>query len=95
MELDNIRVRVNKLKESQERDQKDVKDMELLLLWEFVKDIAENGIKEHKKIAEYLLSSGIKSVHQSDLIDDNLWKRPFTSFAEFKGALKIDNAHQT
>ena len=95
MELDNSRVRVNKLKESQERDQKDVKEMELLLLWDFVKDIAENGIEKQKKIAEFLLSSGIKSVHQIDLVDNSLWKRPFTSFAEFENALKSEDIHQT
>jgi hypothetical protein len=95
MELDEIRLRVNMLKESKEKDQEGVKDIELLLLWDFVKSIAESGIKGQKRIAEYLLSSGIKSVHQIDLIDDHLWKRPFTSFAEFKGALQIDDAHQT
>ena len=93
--MDDIRLRVNKLKEGKEKDHKDVKDIELRLLWDFVKGIAENGIKGQKKIAEFLLSSGIKSVHQIDLVDNNLWKRPFTSFAEFKGALKVDDAHQT
>jgi len=95
MELDEIRFRVNMLKEGKEKDHRDIKDIELLLLWDFVKSIAENGIKGQKKIAEFLLSSGIKSVHQIDLVDDHFWKRPFTSFAEFKGALKIDDAHQT
>ncbi len=36
MDLDDIRMRVNKLKEAQENEQKDVKTMELFLLWDFV-----------------------------------------------------------
>ena len=94
MDLDDIRMRVNKLKEAQENDQKDVKTMELLLLWDFVKDIAKNGIEEHKKIAEYMVSSGIKSVVQRDMIEDHIWDKPFSSFAEFESALKSDDIHQ-
>ena len=90
MELDNIRVRVNNLKDAQKNDRKDVNTMELLLLWDFVKDIAENGIEEHKKIAEYIVSSGIKSVGQRELINNHIWHKPFASFAEFENALKSE-----
>ena len=94
MELDEIRLRVNMLKESKEKDQKDVKDIELLLLWDFVKSIAESGIKGQKRIAEYLLSSGIKSVGQRELINNQIWNKPFASFAEFENALKSEDIHQ-
>ena len=93
MDQDDIRIRVNKLKEAQENKQKDAKTMELLLLWDFVKYIAENVIEEHKKIAEYMVSSDIKSVDQRDFVNDQIWNKPFASFAEFESALKSNDAH--
>ena len=36
MEFDGLKLRIDDLKEAQKRDQKDVKTMELFLLWDFV-----------------------------------------------------------
>lgn len=87
MELDELKNRVDNLKEAQEKGHGGLNSKELLLLWEFVQSISDNGSDEHKKLADYLMSSGIKSVGQGAQIEDHKWKKPFTSFAEFESAV--------
>ena len=87
MELDELKIRVDSIKQAQKKGHGDLMTKELLLLWDFVQSIAENGIDGSKKLAHYLVSSGIKSVSPKDPIEVHDWKKPFASFAEFEDAV--------
>jgi hypothetical protein len=87
MELDDIRLMVNELKEAQERGSRNAAAMELLLLWAFVGSIAPKARREHSEMAKYMMSSGIKSVDRKNLAGDLFWRKPYESVAEFKEAV--------
>ena len=88
MQLDDIRLMVNELKEAQERGSRNAAAMELLLLWEFVGSIAQKACRELSEMAEYMMSSEIKSVDRKDLAGDLFWRKPYESVAEFKDAVR-------
>ena len=90
MELDELKNRVDSLKRAKEKGHGDLMTRELLLLWDFVQTISDKSIDGHKNLAEYLLSSGIKSVSTKDLIENHDWKKPFASFAEFEDAVNSE-----
>ena len=90
MEYHELKNRVHSLKQAQKRGHGDLMSKELLLLWDFVQSIADNDIEEHKKLADYLITSGIKSVGPNALIDDRFCKKPFASFAEFENAVNCE-----
>ena len=87
MQLDDIRLKVNELKEAQERGSRNAAAMELLLLWDFVESIAQKACQGQSEMAKYMMLSGIKSVDCKDLAGDLFWRRPFESVAEFKDAI--------
>jgi hypothetical protein len=87
MKLYDIRLTVNELKEAQERGSRNAAAMELFLLWAFVGSIAQKACRELSEMAEYMMSSGIKSVDRKDLAGDLFWRRPYESVAEFKDAV--------
>jgi hypothetical protein len=87
MQLDDIRLMVNELKEAQERGARNAAAMELLLLWAFVGSIAQKSCREHSEMAEYMMSSGIRTVDRKDLVGDLFWRKPYESVAEFKDAV--------
>ena len=87
MQLDDIRLKVNELKEAQERGSRNAASMELLLLWGFVESIAQKACQGQSEMAEYMMSSGIKSVDRKDLAGDLFWRRPYESVAEFKDSI--------
>ena len=92
MQLDDIRSRVDELKRAQENGARNVAVMELLLLWDFVRNIADLQIEKQSDIAKYILSSGIKSVDRRDLMGDPYWRKPFGSIDEFRDALANGSA---
>ena len=87
MELDDIRLRVSEVKAIQERGSRNAAAMELLLLWGFVESIAQKACQGQSEMAEYMMSSGIKSVDRKDLAGDLFWRRPYESVAEFKDSV--------
>jgi hypothetical protein len=87
MQLDDIRLMVNELKEAQERGSRNAAAMELRLLWAFVGSTAQKACRELSEMAEYMMSSGIKSVDRKDLAGDLFWRKPYESVAEFKDAV--------
>ena len=88
MQLDDIRLKVNELKEAQERGSRNAAAMELLLLWGFVESIAQKACQGQSEMAGYMMSSGIKSVDRKDLAAGDLfWRRPYESVAEFKDSI--------
>ena len=91
MELDELKNKVDSLKRTKENGHGNLRTKkELLLLWDFVQSIADNGIEEHKKLADYLITSGIKSVGPNALIDDRFCRKLFSSFAEFENAVNSE-----
>jgi hypothetical protein len=90
MELDELKNRVDSLKQAQEKSRSSAKALELELLWDYVRIVAESGSGLHKKIAELIMSSGIKSAGQGDSITNHNRKKPFTSFAEFESAVSSE-----
>ena len=63
MELQEIKARVETVRNAQKIKSTDAKASEIALLWDFVSDIAENCGSYERNKAKYLLCSGIKSVN--------------------------------
>ena len=67
MELQEIKVRVETVREAQKMKSADAKVVEIALLWDFVSDIAESSGSYERNKAKYLLCSGIKSVNNGNI----------------------------
>lgn len=67
MELQEIKARVETVRNAQKIKSTDAKASEIALLWDFVTDIAENCGSYERNKAKYLLCSGIKSVNNGNI----------------------------
>ncbi|MGA9264332.1 MAG: hypothetical protein WBV95_20385 [Desulfobacterales bacterium] len=67
MELQEIKARVETVREAQKIKSTDAKAAEITLLWDFVSDIAKNSGAYERDKAKYLICSGIKSVNNGNI----------------------------
>jgi len=67
LELQEIKARVETVRNAQKIKSTDAKASEIALLWDFVTDIAENCGSYERNKAKYLLCSGIKSVNNGNI----------------------------
>ena len=67
MELQEIKIRVETVRNAQKIKSTDAKAAEIALLWDFVSDIAANCGSYERDKAKYLLCSGIKSVNNGNI----------------------------
>jgi len=67
LELQEIKARVETVREAQKTKSTDAKASEIALLWDFVSDIAESSGSYERDKAKFLLCSGIKSVKNGNI----------------------------
>jgi hypothetical protein len=67
LELQEIKARVETVREAQKIKSTDAKAAEITLLWDFVSDIAKNSGAYERDKAKYLICSGIKSVNNGNI----------------------------
>jgi hypothetical protein len=67
LELQELKVRVETVREAQKIKNTDAKASEIALLWDFVSDIAESSGSYERNKAKFLLCSGIKSVKNGNI----------------------------
>jgi hypothetical protein len=67
LELQEIKARVETVREAQKIKSTDAKASEIALLWDFVSDIAESSGSYERDKAKFLLCSGIKSVKNGNI----------------------------
>ena len=67
LELQEIKARVETVREAQKIKSADAKASEIALLWDFVSDIAESSGSYERDKAKFLLCSGIKSVKNGNI----------------------------
>ena len=67
LELQEIKARVEIVREAQKIKSTDAKASEIALLWDFVSDIAESSGSYERDKAKFLLCSGIKSVKNGNI----------------------------
>lgn len=67
LELQELKVRVETVREAQKIKNIDAKASEIALLWDFVSDIAESSGSYERNKAKFLLCSGIKSVKNGNI----------------------------
>jgi hypothetical protein len=95
VELQEIKIRVETVREAQRMKSADAKAAEIALLWDFVSDIAESSGSYERDKAKFLLFSGIKSV-KNNSIDiatvKNAMEEAFCKLEESKqnGTLEIE-----
>jgi hypothetical protein len=67
LELQELKARVETVREAQKIKSTDAKASEIALLWDFVSDIAESSGSYERDKAKFLLCSGIKSVKNGNI----------------------------
>jgi hypothetical protein len=67
LELQEIKSRVETVRNAQMMKSTDAKASEIALLWDFVSDIAESSGSSDRDKAKFLLCSGIKSVNNGNI----------------------------
>jgi hypothetical protein len=67
LELQELKARVETVREAQKIKSTDAKASEIALLWDFVSDIAECSGSYERNKAKFLLCSGIKSVKNGNI----------------------------
>jgi hypothetical protein len=67
LELQELKARVETVREAQKIKSTDAKASEIALLWDFVSDIAESSGSYERNKAKFLLCSGIKSVKNGNI----------------------------
>jgi hypothetical protein len=67
LELQELKVRVETVRDAQKIKNTDAKAAEIALLWDFVSDISESSGSYERDKAKYLLCSGIKSVKNGNI----------------------------
>jgi hypothetical protein len=67
LELQELKARVETVREAQKIKSTDAKASEIALLWDFVSDIAESSGSYERDKARFLLCSGIKSVKNGNI----------------------------
>ena len=67
MDLQEIKARVETVREAQKTKSTDAKASEIALLWDFVSDIAESSGSYERNKAKFLLCSGIKSLKNGNI----------------------------
>jgi hypothetical protein len=67
LELQELKARVETVREAQKIKSTDAKASEIALLWDFVSDIAECSGSYERDKAKFLLCSGIKSVKNGNI----------------------------
>ena len=67
LELQELKARVETVREAQKIKSTDAKASEIALLWDFVSDIAECSGSYERDKAKFLLCSGIKSVNNGNI----------------------------
>jgi hypothetical protein len=95
LELKEIKARVQTVGNAQKIKSTDAKASEIALLWDFVTDIAENGGFYERDKAKYLLCSGIKSVNNGNINDNDIKNAMQEAFCKLEesslnGTLEIE-----